>query len=149
MYDREKKILNLIDFGAGREYSTGFLGQYLEIIHGSYTSDRKKIIDNSLRMGFLTGEENREMQDAHHTGVMIVGEPFRTKSREELYDFAAAGFTEKITKLLPTMSKHRLAPPPPEIYSLHKKVVGTYLMCIKLRAKVPARRLFEDTYENW
>ena len=100
-------------------------------------------------MGFLTGEENRDMQDAHTTGVMIVGEPFRTSHRDELYDFASAGFTQKITKLLPTMSKHRLTPPPPEIYSLHKKVVGTYLMCIKLGAKVPARRIFEDTYENW
>jgi len=100
-------------------------------------------------MGFLTGEENREMQDAHTAGVMIVGEPFRTSHPDELYDFASAGFTQKITKLLPTMSKHRLAPPPPEIYSLHKKVVGTYLMCIKLGAKVPARRIFEETYENW
>ena len=100
-------------------------------------------------MGFLTGEENKEMQEAHYTGVMIVGEPFRTEHPDALYDFASAGFTEKITRILPTMSKHRLTPPPTEIYSLHKKVVGTYLMCIKLGAQVPARRIFEDTYENW
>jgi len=100
-------------------------------------------------MKFLTGEENKEMIEAHLAGVMIVGEPFRTSHPDELYDFAAAGFMHKITKILPTMSKHRLTPPPPEIYSLHKKVVGTYLMCIKLRSKVPARRIFEDTYENW
>jgi len=112
LYDTDKKILNLIDFGAGREYDATFLGYYLEIIHGSYISDRKKIIDNSLMMKMLTGEENREMADAHYTGVMIVGEPFRTSHREELYDFASAGFTEKVTKLLPTMSKHRLTPPP-------------------------------------
>lgn len=141
--------MNLIDFGAGREFDTDFLGQYLEIIHGSSKSNREKILSNSLAMGFLSGEENREMIEAHHTGVMIVGEPFRTSHSDELYDFASAGFTEKITKLLPTMSKHRLTPPPPDIYSLHKKVVGTYLMCIKLKAQVPARRIFEDTYENW
>ena len=149
LYDTDKRILNLIDFGAGREFSTDFLGQYLEIIHGAYTSDKDKIMRNSLQMGFLTGEENREMQEAHYTGVMIVGEPFRTEHPDDLYDFASAGFTEKITKILPTMSKHRLTPPPTEIYSLHKKVVGTYLMCIKLGAQVPARRIFEDTYENW
>lgn len=149
MYDTDKQVLNLIDFGAGRDFPTEFLGQYLEIIHGSYITNRKKIIDNSLAMGFLTGEENRQMEDAHFAGVMIVGEPFRVENRDDLYDFAAAGFTEKITKLLPTMSKHRLTPPPKEIYSLHKKVVGTYLMCIKLGARVPARRIFEDTYENW
>ena len=149
MYDTNKKILNLIDFGAGRQYDAKFLGHYLEIIHGSYTADRKKIIDYSLLMKMLTGEENREMADAHYAGVMIVGEPFRTSHPDALYDFASAGFTEKVTKLLPTMSKHRLTPPPEEIYSLHKKVVGSYLMCIKLKAKVPARRIFEETYENW
>jgi aarF domain-containing kinase len=142
-------VLNLIDFGAGREFETDFLGSYLEIIHGAYSSNKEKIMENSLKMGFLTGEENREMAEAHHTGVMIVGEPFRTSHPDEPYDFAGAGFTKKITQILPTMSKHRLTPPPEEIYSLHKKVVGTYLMCIKLGAKVPARRIFEDTYENW
>ena len=107
------------------------------------------IIDYSRNLGFLTGEENREMVNAHHTGVMIVGEPFRTSHPDELYNFGTADFTEKVVKILPTMSKHRLTPPPPEVYSLHKKVVGTYLMCIKLRAQIPARRIFEETYENW
>lgn len=124
----------MIDFGAGREFGEDFLGKYIEVIHGAYISDRKKIIDSSLDLGFLTGEENREMLNAHYTGVMIIGEPFRTPTRDDLYNFGTADFTEKIVKILPTMSKHRLAPPPPEVYSLHKKVVGTYLMCIKLRA---------------
>lgn len=47
------------------------------------------------------------------------------------------------------MSKNRLTPPPKEIYSLHRKIMGTYLMCIKLRAQVPARQIFEDTYNAW
>lgn len=97
----------------------------------------------------MTGEENREMKEAHHTGVMIVGEPFRTPNSDDLYDFGTSGFTEKVIHLLPTMSKHRLTPPPAEIYSLHKKVVGTYLTCIKLKSKVPARKIFESTYSNW
>jgi aarF domain-containing kinase len=141
--------LNLLDFGAGRDFEDDFLDKYLEIIHGAYSKNRDKIMSNSLDLGFLTGEENKEMQNAHHTGVMIVGEPFRTSHPDELYDFSQAEFTQKVTKILPTMSKHRLTPPPQEIYSLHKKVVGCYLMCIKLKAKVPSRRIFEETYENW
>lgn len=88
------------------------------------------------------------MFNAHYTGTMIVGEPFRTKEGE-LYDFGTAGLTEKVYQILPTMSKHRLTPPPQEIYSLHKKIIGTYLMCIKLKARVPAREILEETYQNW
>jgi len=149
LYDKTAGKLNLLDFGAGRDFSDEFLNTYIEVIHGAYTSDREKILDNSLRLGFLTGEENKEMLNAHHTGVMIVGEPFRTPTSSDLYDFGTADFTEKVVKILPTMSKHRLTPPPQEVYSLHKKVVGTYLMCIKLRARVRARKIFEETYENW
>ena len=149
LYERDTGRLNLLDFGAGRDFSDEFLGDYIEVIHGAYTSDRDKILDNSLKLGFLTGEENKEMINAHYTGVMIVGEPFRTATSDDTYNFGTADFTEKVVKILPTMSKHRLTPPPQQVYSLHKKVVGTYLMCIKLKANVPARRIFEETYENW
>ena len=74
-----------------------FLSKYIEIIHGAYTSDREKIMSNSLNAEFLTGEENKEMQNAHHDGVMIVGEPFRTSHPDELYDFGTADFTQKVT----------------------------------------------------
>ena len=149
LYEKNTGKLNLIDFGAGRDFTDEFLSSYIEVINGAAKSDKKKIIDSSLELGFLTGEENKEMINAHYTGVMIVGEPFRTAHPDDLYNFASADFTEKVVKILPTMSKHRLTPPPQEVYSLHKKVVGTYLMCIKLKARVPARRIFEQTYENW
>jgi len=96
----------------------------------------------------LTGEENKEMFNAQYKGTMIVGEPFRTKPGE-LYDFGQAGITQKVHSILPTLSKHRLTPPPQEVYSLHKKIIGSYLMCIKLRAQVPARSILEDTYDKW
>jgi aarF domain-containing kinase len=41
------------------------------------------------------------------------------------------------------MLKNRLKPPPEEIYSLHRKFSGAFLMCIGLRAEVGTGRLYE------
>ena len=62
LYNIEQGRLNLLDFGAGRDFEDTFLDSYLEIIHGAYTSDREKIMATSHELKFLTGEENREMQ---------------------------------------------------------------------------------------
>ena len=104
-------------------------------------------MDYSLKLGFLTGEENKEMLNAHYQGSLAVGEPFR--QNEGLYDFGNQQITKNIYEVVPAMSKHRLTPPPKEIYALHRKIIGTYLMCMRLRSQVPAKKIFEETYDNW
>ena len=138
--------MNLIDLGSGRDFEPHFLNCYMQIIMGAMEQDKEKVIHYSELIGFLTGEESKEMYDAHYEGTRIIGEPFRMKDGE-LFDYGGAGLAQKIGGLLPTLSKHRLTPPPQEVYSLHKKIVGCYLMCIKLRAQVPARDILLETYD--
>jgi len=94
LYDKERDMLNLIDLGAGTDFDDNFLHNYIEVIHGAATTNREKIMDHSLDLKFLTGDENKEMLDAHYTGVMIVGQPFRLDNREDYYDFSSNSFTE-------------------------------------------------------
>ena len=103
---------------------------------------------HSRELGFLTGEENKEMINAHYLGVLAMAEPFR-EIPNGIYDFGSQTITKNVNEIVPAMSKHRLTPPPKEIYSLHRKIVGAYLMCIKLKARVPARQIFIETHENW
>lgn len=42
-------------------------------------------MEHSLKLGFITGEENKEMLNAHYAGALAIGEPFR--HNEKLYDF--------------------------------------------------------------
>lgn len=45
------------------------------------------------------------------------------------------------------MSASRAVQPPDESYSLHRKLSGAFLACIKLKARVPCRELFLEAYD--
>jgi len=58
LFDQAKDRLNLLDLGAGRDFSDDFLNNYMNIIWGAYSSDRDMILRHSEAVGFLTGEES-------------------------------------------------------------------------------------------
>lgn len=42
------------------------------------------------------------------------------------------------------MLKNRLKPPPDEVYSLHRKLSGSYLQCIRLGSRVNCKRIIDS-----
>jgi aarF domain-containing kinase len=108
--------------------------------------DRNQVIDSSLKLGLLSGKESELMLETHIKSAYIVGEPFST---EEPYDFGASKLTDRLSELALIMLKHRVAAPPTEVYSLHRKLSGAYFTCIKLNAKISCRKfLFNEDYEQ-
>jgi hypothetical protein len=55
LYDANTGVLNLIDFGAAKEYPHAFVDNYLRMVHACAERDRGTVIDMSRRLGFLTG----------------------------------------------------------------------------------------------
>ena len=51
--------------------------------------------------------------------------------------------TQIAYEYMPKMMKNRLKSPPREVYSLHRKLSGAYLICIKLKAKVNVKEIFD------
>lgn len=87
------------------------------------------------------------MEEAHVDTVMILGEVFREGTGE--FDFGAQDTTKRIQRLVPTILTHRLCPPPEEIYSLHRKLSGVFLLCSKLKVKMDCRQMFLNVYDGY
>lgn len=145
LYDKETRRINLIDFGAARAYNEEFLLRYLELIRACARGDREGVIDYSMRLGFLTGEESRDMMDAHVQASFAVGEPFHERNRERGFNFAGNDIPARTAKFGRVMLNHRLTPPPKEAYSLHRRLSGAFLMSMKLGATINAARMLEET----
>ncbi|BBG98535.1 ABC transporter 1 [Prunus dulcis] len=139
LYDEAKKTINLIDFGAARDYPKSFVDDYLRMVLACANDDRGTVIEMSKRLGFLSGTESEIIR-------FCVGLPF---SKPGGYDFRSSNITQSISNLGATMLRHRVTPPPDEAYSLHRKLSGAFLACMKLGAVVPCRELLLEVYEHY
>ncbi|KAM4077301.1 hypothetical protein ACJW30_12G128300 [Castanea mollissima] len=146
LYDEATKLINLIDFGAARDYPKSFVDDYLGMVIACANSDAEAVMEMSKRLGFLTGMESDIMLDAHVQAGFIVGLPF---AKPGGYDFRSTNITQGVSNLGATMLKHRLTPPPDEVYSLHRKLSGAFLACVKLGAVVPCREVLLKIYEQY
>ncbi|KHN84282.1 Ubiquinone biosynthesis protein coq-8 [Toxocara canis] len=138
--------LILLDFGASRSYPKKFVDQYMHIIRAAYDLDKERLLKYSREIGFLTGYESKVMEDAHCESILILGE---TLASSGPFDFSKQNVTRRIHKLIPVMLEHRLKSPPEEVYSLHRKLSGSYLLAAKLKAVVSCGPLFERIYDSY
>lgn len=146
LYNKETEQICLLDFGASRGYSKTFIDAYIEVIHGAAIGNREKVEKGLTVLGFQTGYEAKAFINANVDAVMILGEPF---SNDTEYDFSQQDITEKIKRIIPVMLSHRLAPPPEESYSLHRKLSGAFLLATKLDAKINCYNAFHGIYNAY
>ncbi|XP_010456133.1 PREDICTED: protein ABC transporter 1, mitochondrial [Camelina sativa] len=146
LYNEATNTINLIDFGAARDYPKKFVDDYLRMVMACAEKDSEGVIEMSRRLGFLNGDESDVMLDAHVQAGFIVGLPFAEPGG---YAFRTNNIASSISNLGATMLKHRLTPPPDEAYSLHRKLSGAFLACIKLGATVPCRDLLLQVYSKY
>jgi len=76
--------------------------------------------------------------------LFLIGfEPFRHAGP---YDFAASDIAARAREsgMELTFKRGFLRPPPPETIFLHRKLGGTFLLCVRIRARVNVRALVQQ-----
>ncbi|KAJ8580807.1 ABC1-domain-containing protein [Rhizopogon salebrosus TDB-379] len=145
LWNSRSQQLSLVDFGATREYKKEFMDNWLRLLQAAACEDRIACAELSRSLGYLTGEENEIMLDAHIDSMVLLATSFKSTT---LQPFAFgpgtpwADITARIRANIPVMLKHRLTPPPRETYSLNLKLSGAFLLASRLRAIV-------GTKETW
>ncbi|KAK6006013.1 hypothetical protein QM012_006423 [Aureobasidium pullulans] len=144
-----ERRLELLDFGASREFPDNFVIPYVQLLIAASTHDRNACRDLSIKLGYLTGAESQAMLTAHVDSILTLAEPFDSGRTSDYYDFKNQTITDRVREKIGLMVRERLAPPPEETYSLHRKLSGAFLLCARLGANVPAKKLFEDAVAKW
>ncbi|EEQ90147.1 Atypical/ABC1/ABC1-A protein kinase [Blastomyces dermatitidis ER-3] len=147
LYNSSTNKLELLDFGASRDYPASFISSYLRILQAASRNDRETCRDLSIKLGYLTGFESPAMVNAHITSILTLSEPFMASS-PDVYDFSDQTITDRVRDMIPLMLRERLAPPPEETYSLHRKLSGAFLLCARLGSRVRCKELFENALEK-
>lgn len=146
LYDHDTRTINMIDFGATREYDKPFVDGYMRLVWAAANKEEDVILQVSRDLGFITGDEMDEFVEAHVQAGLVVGEPFAEMKE---FDFGNSRLTARLGQYSGTFLKHRLTPPPTEAYSLHRKLAGAFLLCIKIKANICCRDILEDTFRSY
>lgn len=146
LYNQKTDMINLIDFGAAREFSVEFTDTYLELLKAGGEQDREAAIRHSITLGFLSGMESEAMLNAHTNSLFTLAKPFQ----QQMYDFGKSNdLTATVRNDIPVMLRERLQPPPDETYSLHRKLSGSFLLCSKLGSRIATGEQFSYHYNEY
>jgi predicted unusual protein kinase regulating ubiquinone biosynthesis (AarF/ABC1/UbiB family) len=134
--------LLLLDFGSVREYPADFVESYADLCRGVVAADRETVRRAAVTIGYLSEDQDPRLVRAAVELVFLVGEPLR---RRGVYDFAASGLPARARDAGFDLAFRQgfLRAPPPETVFLHRKLVGTFLLCARIRARVDVRALLE------
>lgn len=137
----------LLDFGAARAVPEATVEAYRRLMWAGLEEDRAALRDALFEIGFfspVTLQQHRSALDGMIDVLMAhLGKP-------GLFDFADREFVEEVRLHAETIVADRAAwhIPPAETLFVQRKISGTALLVIKLKAMLPLRELVLERLSN-
>lgn len=142
LVDLKNKRIILLDFGATRSYSKGFVEDYVNMIKLAISGSDADIIKQFIKMKFILGTESEDYIKLHLNAIKMVSEMF--KPSWSPFNFSKSEIVENISNIIPNILLERETPPLSEIYSLHRRIAGFFIICNKLGAEIDSHKIFSQ-----
>jgi len=141
LYLPSTQQLALLDLGSAYEFPADFVERYRRVCRAVIAGDEAGIREAAFAIGYAHPDDPDDMIRGAVEIIELVCEPL---SHRGAYDFAASGLIGRARDLgLAVAFRQGLRSPPPETMFLHRKLVGTFLICAKLRARINVHSLIE------
>ena len=130
----------LLDLGSARSFDPAFCERYARIVRAAVTGDRRELRAAATAIGYLAEDEREDRARGVEDLILLICEPFR---HEGVYDFGRSRVPSRTRDLGFDLAfrKGFLRPPPPETVFLHRKLVGSFLLCARIGARVDVHAL--------
>lgn len=140
LYCPDDGRIALLDFGATRAVTPRLVQGYLRMARAAVAADRHAVCQAAESLGYLLPEDPPEIVEGLSGMILTAAEPLRGP---DAYDFGTSTLFRRMHDLGRELVYERgfNRPPPPETMFLHRKFVGTFLLCARVRARVNAALL--------
>jgi predicted unusual protein kinase regulating ubiquinone biosynthesis (AarF/ABC1/UbiB family) len=131
----------LLDLGSVGEYPAEFVDGYRRICRGVLADDEAAIREAAYDLGYAHPDDPEPMARNAIEILRLVCEPFAHRG---IYDFAASRLIARARdRGVEAAFGHGLRSPPPATMFLHRKLIGTFLICARLHARINVHALIE------
>ena len=130
----------LLDFGSAREFAEELTERYKRICRAVVAGDREGVRRAAVEIGYLAADEREDRARGLVDLILLVCEPLR---HDGVYDFGRSRLPARTRDAGMDLMFRRgfLRAPPPETIFLHRKLVGSFMLCARIGARVDAHAL--------
>jgi predicted unusual protein kinase regulating ubiquinone biosynthesis (AarF/ABC1/UbiB family) len=147
LYQPDTDRIVLLDFGSTVTFPQEMTERYARIAAALIEEDEDAVAHYAERLGYIDPANSPDYAQQALEFIRLVCEPLRC---EGPYDFAASELLSRGRDLWMDMALESLREatlPPPETMFLHRKFIGSYLICAKIGARVDVQKLIRPFLE--